>query len=276
MTITSERPSTGAEAPAGATGAVTVASLARDWAHSSPRQVAMREKDFGIWQEYDWAATWDLVEAAAHGLLELGVDVGDRVAIHSEDRPEWVILDCGRGGGARRHCGPLPDQPHGGGRVPAQRLLAGRVLRRGPGAGRQGAGSARRGGSVGAAHHLHRAPRLRRLHRRAAAVLGHVPGDGPPPPRSPSRRGRRAHGRRHRRRRDDAGVHVRHDRPAQGRHAHQRQRRLLHRQDRQRDRPLPRRHWTQPQRPDRHLPAAVPCGGADLLDLDPRRRRAVA
>ncbi len=53
----------------------------------------MREKDFGIWQEYTWAETWDLIETAAHGLLELGVEVGDRVAIHSEDRPEWVILD---------------------------------------------------------------------------------------------------------------------------------------------------------------------------------------
>ncbi|MYA00060.1 MAG: long-chain fatty acid--CoA ligase [Acidimicrobiaceae bacterium] len=53
----------------------------------------MREKDFGIWQEYTWAQTWDLIETAAHGLLELGVNVGDRVAIHSEDRPEWVILD---------------------------------------------------------------------------------------------------------------------------------------------------------------------------------------
>ncbi|MCE2512856.1 MAG: AMP-binding protein [Acidimicrobiia bacterium] len=53
----------------------------------------MREKDFGIWQEYTWAETWDLIETAAHGLLELGLEVGDRVAIHSEDRPEWVILD---------------------------------------------------------------------------------------------------------------------------------------------------------------------------------------
>jgi len=53
----------------------------------------MREKDFGIWQEYTWAQTWDLIETAAHGLLELGIDVGDRVTIHSEDRPEWVILD---------------------------------------------------------------------------------------------------------------------------------------------------------------------------------------
>jgi long-chain acyl-CoA synthetase len=53
----------------------------------------MREKDFGIWREYTWEQTWDLIEVAAHGLLALGVDVGDRVAIHSEDRPEWVILD---------------------------------------------------------------------------------------------------------------------------------------------------------------------------------------
>ena len=53
----------------------------------------MREKDFGIWQEYTWEQIWDLIETAAHGLLELGVEVGDRVAIHSEDRPEWIILD---------------------------------------------------------------------------------------------------------------------------------------------------------------------------------------
>jgi len=94
VTITSERPSRHVPLPAaGAAGATTVASLARDWARRSPQQVAMREKDFGIWQEYSWARTWDLVETAAHGLLELGVEVGDRVAIHSEDRPEWIILD---------------------------------------------------------------------------------------------------------------------------------------------------------------------------------------
>ena len=39
---------------------MTVASLARDWARRSPRQVAMREKDFGIRQEYTWAEAWDL------------------------------------------------------------------------------------------------------------------------------------------------------------------------------------------------------------------------
>jgi len=73
--------------------ATTVASLAQDWSLRAPDQIAMREKDFGIWQEYTWAQTWDLIETAAHGLLALGMDVGDRVTIHSEDRPEWVILD---------------------------------------------------------------------------------------------------------------------------------------------------------------------------------------
>ncbi len=53
----------------------------------------MREKDFGIWQEYTWGEVWEQVEVAAHGLLALGVEPGDRVSIHSEDRPEWIILD---------------------------------------------------------------------------------------------------------------------------------------------------------------------------------------
>ena len=79
-------------APAGSE-TVTVASLARDWATRAPRQVAMREKDFGIWQEYAWDRVWDTVIDAAHALLALGIEPGDRVSIHSEDRPEWVILD---------------------------------------------------------------------------------------------------------------------------------------------------------------------------------------
>lgn len=74
-------------------GCTTVASLAKRWADTGPQQVAMREKDFGVWREYTWGDTWELIEAAAHGLLALGVEPGDRVAIHAEDRPEWVILD---------------------------------------------------------------------------------------------------------------------------------------------------------------------------------------
>jgi long-chain acyl-CoA synthetase len=86
--VVEERSAADSQAPT-----VTVASLARDWGTSDPDRIAMREKDFGIWQEYSWARTWDLVMDAAHGLLALGIDVGDRVSIQAEDRPEWVILD---------------------------------------------------------------------------------------------------------------------------------------------------------------------------------------
>ena len=74
-------------------GAKTVASLARDWAQTQPKHVAFREKSYGIWQEYTWADAWELIELSAHALLSLGVEVGDRVSIHAEDRPEWVIVD---------------------------------------------------------------------------------------------------------------------------------------------------------------------------------------
>ncbi|MFW2332975.1 AMP-dependent synthetase/ligase [Ilumatobacter sp.] len=78
---------------AGGSGVTTVASLARDWAQRAPEQVAMREKDFGIWREVTWGEAWETIEDLAHGLIALGVEPGDRVSIHAEDRPEWVLLD---------------------------------------------------------------------------------------------------------------------------------------------------------------------------------------
>ncbi len=80
-------------AASGAAATTTVASLARDWAERAPDQVAMREKDYGIWREITWGTAWEQIELAAHGLIALGVQPGDRVSIHCEDRPEWVILD---------------------------------------------------------------------------------------------------------------------------------------------------------------------------------------
>ena len=89
MTATMDRP----DASARGTMFPTVASRVRDWAQRMPNGVAMREKDFGVWQEYTWSKLWDLTLDAAHGLLALGVGERDVVSIHSEDRPEWVILD---------------------------------------------------------------------------------------------------------------------------------------------------------------------------------------
>jgi long-chain acyl-CoA synthetase len=72
---------------------VTVPSRIRDRALRIPQGVALREKRFGIWQEVTWRHYWEQVELAAHGLAALGVEPGDRVAIHSENRPEWLYAD---------------------------------------------------------------------------------------------------------------------------------------------------------------------------------------
>jgi long-chain acyl-CoA synthetase len=79
--------------PSADAGVRTLVTRIRDRSEATPNAVAMREKDFGIWQEITWSQLWDQIVDAGHALLALGVDVGDRVSIHSEDRPEWVILD---------------------------------------------------------------------------------------------------------------------------------------------------------------------------------------
>ena len=71
----------------------TLATRVADWAAREPQRIAMRHKDLGIWQEITWAQYWDTVQAAAHALLALGIEPGDRVAIHSENRPEWLYAD---------------------------------------------------------------------------------------------------------------------------------------------------------------------------------------
>jgi long-chain acyl-CoA synthetase len=91
MTVTDvARKSTVDEA---APAARTIATRVRDWAQRTPDRVCMREKDFGIWQEVTWSQYWDTVLTVGHALLALGIEPGDRVAIHSENRREWLYSD---------------------------------------------------------------------------------------------------------------------------------------------------------------------------------------
>jgi long-chain acyl-CoA synthetase len=52
--------------------------------------VAMREKEFGIWQSYTWREYHAHVRDFSLGLVALGVKPGDKVAIIGDNRPEWV------------------------------------------------------------------------------------------------------------------------------------------------------------------------------------------
>ena len=53
-----------------------------------PRKVAIREKDFGIWQSSTWADYLEQSRLIALGLACLGFARGDRTAIVGDNRPQ--------------------------------------------------------------------------------------------------------------------------------------------------------------------------------------------
>src|ERR671935_1907520 len=57
------------------------------------RPVALRSKRAGRWMDLSYRDVASQVQDLSIGLLELGVRPGDRVAILSENRPEWAITD---------------------------------------------------------------------------------------------------------------------------------------------------------------------------------------
>ncbi len=60
-------------------------------ARQKPTQVALREKDYGIWNEYTYRDYYEQVKALALGLASLGFRRGDKLAIIGDNRPEWVF-----------------------------------------------------------------------------------------------------------------------------------------------------------------------------------------
>ncbi len=54
---------------------------------------AQRVKVDGVWRDTSWQDLHDTVRHSAQGLIDLGVQPGDRVAILSDSRAEWVQCD---------------------------------------------------------------------------------------------------------------------------------------------------------------------------------------
>ncbi|MCA0934109.1 long-chain fatty acid--CoA ligase [Vibrio alginolyticus] len=55
-----------------------------------PQEVAMREKEFGIWREFTWKDYEDRVKWMALALEDLGLGDQDVVGLLGDNRPEWV------------------------------------------------------------------------------------------------------------------------------------------------------------------------------------------
>ena len=72
----------------------SVPALLRRNAANFADSPAYREKEFGIWQCWSWSDTEQQIEALALGLLNLGVNQGDFIAIIGRNRPSlyWSMV----------------------------------------------------------------------------------------------------------------------------------------------------------------------------------------
>lgn len=76
-------------------GCDTMAKLFRDRTARWGDRIAMREKNFGIWDSFTWKDFDEHARQVAGGLMSLGLKRGDVVSILSEDNKEWVFADMG-------------------------------------------------------------------------------------------------------------------------------------------------------------------------------------
>jgi len=71
----------------------TLPGLLLEQAREHGEQVALREKEFGIWRSLTWSQYSERVRNFCLGLTSLGFGPGDRLAILGDNRPEWVIAE---------------------------------------------------------------------------------------------------------------------------------------------------------------------------------------
>lgn len=108
MTATLERD---LPAPAPGRAARTLPALLAGRAAETPGRVALRSKELGRWVETSWSGYAERVARLAAGLRDLGVQPGDRVSVHSENRIEWLLVDLAVQGMGAVTVGIYPTSP---------------------------------------------------------------------------------------------------------------------------------------------------------------------
>ena len=57
------------------------------------REIALREKDLGLWKPFTWSDYQTRVRDFALGMVELGLARGDVIGIIGDNRPDWVAAE---------------------------------------------------------------------------------------------------------------------------------------------------------------------------------------
>jgi long-chain acyl-CoA synthetase len=74
---------------------LTLPGLLAKLAHEHPREVALRHKQYGLWNEVSYAEYLRQAGVLALGLRKLGLKRGDRVALLCENTPLWLYAQLG-------------------------------------------------------------------------------------------------------------------------------------------------------------------------------------
>jgi len=75
----------------------TLPQQLRELARSQPERIALRQKNFGIWQPVTWAGYYQRAAHFALGLHALGLRAGGHLGVIAENRIEWVLAQMGCG-----------------------------------------------------------------------------------------------------------------------------------------------------------------------------------
>jgi long-chain acyl-CoA synthetase len=75
------------------TGSRTIADLVAQSAAEHAEHVAVRYKRDGAWHDVSYAQLADIVQEIGLGLIDLGIEPGERLCILANTRPEWSYVD---------------------------------------------------------------------------------------------------------------------------------------------------------------------------------------
>ncbi len=90
---------------------LTLVQMLRRRAEQTPAGIALRQKDFGIWNPITWGDYYARSRAVALGLTALGLESGGHVGILSDNRIEWVLAQFGAGIAGGIAVGVYPTSP---------------------------------------------------------------------------------------------------------------------------------------------------------------------